>query len=233
MINSKIPFYGLAIGLALLSNIIVIITQYKKYNYKFEEIVCLLLYENTGIILGAKALSYLLSDDKTESFLEMGLASYGALFGAAAAILLFCFQFKKNIKETIYLFTPSFPLMYGMGKIGCFMVGCCHGIKYNGLFRIMYKYSEIAPNNVYLFPIQLVESIVFISIFIYLIIKLNKNKFDEKLFGISLILCGVAKGSLDFLRQEGTQLFTFCKITSLIVIIIGIICIYKNEKVKK
>ena len=233
MINSNFSFYGLAILLALVGNIIVIISQYKKYNYNLEEIVCLLLFENTGIIIGAKILSYFLLDDKQKSFVELGLASYGAVAGAILFIFLFCVRYKKNIKETIYLFTPSFPLMYSIGKIGCFIVGCCHGIEYNGLFKIMYKYSIKAPNNVYLFPVQIVESIVFFMIFMYLIIMQKKNKFNDKTFGIALIMCGIAKGSLDFLRAEGTQLFTFSKIVSLLVIIAGIAYIFIMKKVTK
>jgi phosphatidylglycerol:prolipoprotein diacylglycerol transferase len=229
MFNSNFPFYGLAILLALISNIIIVISQYKKYNYKLEYVIYLLLYENAGIIIGAKVLSYLLSGERT-SFIITGLAAYGAAFGAALFILLFCLQFKKNIKETMYLLTPSFPLMYSIGKIGCFIVGCCYGIKYNGIFKIMYRYSVNAPNNVYLFPIQIVESIVFLLIFIYLIIMQRKNKFDEKMLGISFILCGASKGFLDFLRQEGTQLFTFSKIVSLIIIIIGIISLFLKKK---
>ena len=229
MFNSNFPFYGLSIILALISNIVVVITQYKKYNYKLEEIIYLLLYENVGIIIGAKALSFLLSGKHT-NIVETGLAAYGAVAGATLLIILFCLQFKKAIKETVYLLAPSFPLMYSIGKIGCFIAGCCYGIEYNGLFKIMYRYSIKAPNNVYLFPIQIVESIVFLLIFIYLIIMQRKNKFDEKMLGISFILCGASKGILDFLRQEGTQLFTFSKIISLIVIIIGIISIFLTKK---
>ena len=229
MFNSNFPFYGLAILLALISNIIIVISQYKKYNYKLEDVIYLLLYETAGIIIGAKVLSYLLSGERT-SFIKTGLAAYGASFGGALLILLFCLQFKKNIKETMYLLTPSFPLMYSIGKIGCFIVGCCYGIEYNGIFKIMYRYSVNAPNNVYLFPIQIVESIVFLLIFIYLMIMQKKNKFNEKILGISLILCGASKGLLDFLRQEGTQLFTFSKIVSLIIIIIGIISIFLKKK---
>ena len=98
MINSNFSFYGLAILLALVGNIIVIISQYKKYNYNLEEIVCLLLFENTGIIIGAKILSYFLLDDKQKSFVELGLASYGAVAGAILFIFLFCVRYKKNIK---------------------------------------------------------------------------------------------------------------------------------------
>ncbi len=234
MFNVKISFYSIAILLALISNIIAIACLYKKYNYSSKEIICLLLYENVGIIGGAKILSYLLSYSKLKNefnFISLGLTSYGAVFGALLFIILFCLQFKKSIKETLFIFITPMPLMYGIGKIGCFLAGCCYGIKYNGIFKIMYKYSSSAPNNVYLFPVQLLESIVFIIIFIYLIIQHKKNKFNLKSLGIAFILCGFSKFILDYLRMSHTKLFSFNQIVSLIFVIIGI-WIYLTSKKK-
>ena len=236
MFNVKIPFYSIAIILALISNIIVITGLYKKYNYSFREILCLLLYENVGIIGGAKILSYLLSYSKLKNefnFISLGLTSYGAVFGALIFIILFCLQFKKSIKDTLFMFITSMPLMYSIGKIGCFLVGCCYGIKYNGIFKIMYKYSSEAPNNVYLFPVQLLETIVFLIIFIYLIMQHKKNKFNLKTLGIAFILCGFSKFILDYFRMSHTQLFSFNQIVSLLFVIIGLGIYITTEKHRK
>ena len=232
MFNVNFPFYSMAIILALISNIIVVTFLYKKYNYSSKEIICLLLYENIGIISGAKILSYVLSYSKLNNefnFINLGLTSYGAIFGALLFIILFCWQFKKSFKDTLFIFIPSMPLMYSIGKIGCFLVGCCYGIKYNGIFNIMYKYSTEAPNNVYLFPVQIVEALVFFIIFVYLIIKHKKNKFNLKTLGIAFISCGISKYILDFFRMSHTKLFSFNQIVSILFVIVGII-IYKRQK---
>ena len=157
-------FYSLSILMALISNIIVSTLLFKKYYYTLEELIGLLFYENVGLICGAKKLAYWLSNSKEPfNFINAGLSAYGAIFGASFFIILFCFQFHKSIKETFLLLAPSFPLMYSIGKIGCFIAGCCYGINYNGLFKIIYKHSKSAPNNVYLFPVQLIESIIFLN----------------------------------------------------------------------
>lgn len=234
MFNVNIPFYSLAIILALISNIIVVICLFKKYDYCLKEIICLLLYENVGIIGGTKILSYLLSYNKLKSefnFINLGLTSYGAIFGSLLFIILFCFQFKKSIKDTLFIFTPPIPLMYSIGKIGCFLVGCCYGIEYNGLFKIMYKYSKEAPNNVYLFPVQLVETIVFLIIFIYLIIQHKRDKFDSKTLSVTFMVCGIAKYILDFFRMSHTEFFSFNQIVSILFVIFGIF-LYKISKMK-
>ena len=234
MFNTKFPFYGIMILLALFSNIIVVFKISKKYNYDVTEIICLLLYENTGIIGGAKILSYIETYKGLNgkfNFITLGLSSYGAVIGALLLILLFSFQFKKNLKELLYIFMPSLPLMYAIGKIGCFLVGCCYGIEYNGIFKIMYNYSLSAPKRVYLFPIQIVETICFIIIFIYMIIKHYKNQFNVNILGKSFISCGITKFLLDYLRMSHKNIILSTnKIISIFFIIIGIIIIYTNNK---
>lgn len=235
MFDIDFPFYGIAITLALISNIILVLCLYKKYDYDFNEIIGLLLYENVGIIGGAKILSYLLNSKAyvNFNFLNLGLTSYGAILGALMFIILFCLQFKKSIKDTLFIFVPAMPLMYSIGKIGCFLVGCCYGIEYNGIFKIMYKYSSEAPNNIYLFPIQILESLVFLIIFIYLIIQHKKDKFDLNTLSISLVACGIAKYVLDFFRMSHTSLFSFNQVISMLVAMIGIIFYIITKKIKK
>lgn len=236
MFNSNIPFYSLFIFLALLSNVVVVSILSKKYNYSYKEIVCLLLYENVGIIGGAKVMSFLTSYKgvKEFNFISLGLSSYGAVLGALAFIILFCVQFKISIKNTLLTFLPSFPLMYSIGKIGCFLSGCCYGIKYNGIFKIMYKYSSEAINNIYLFPIQIVESLVFLIIFILIMITYKKNKFNIKTLSIFIIICGFSKFVLDFFRMSHLSFISFNQIASIIFILSGIVLfIYSNLKINK
>ena len=72
--------------------------------------------------------------------------------------------------------------MYAVGKIGCFFAGCCYGIEYNGFLNVTYNYSAIAPKGISLFPIQLLESIVFLIIFLYTFIKFHKVDIDKNIF---------------------------------------------------
>lgn len=233
MFDTKIPIYSLAIFTTLISNLFVVYFLSKKYNYTKNEIIGLLLYENVGIIGGAKILSYLQNYYQYNgefNFMKLGLSSYGAVFGAIFFILLFCIQFKKSLKELLYIFMPSLPLMYAIGKIGCFFVGCCHGIEYDGIFNIVYKYSNVAPNNISLFPVQIIETMFFFIIFIYMIIKHSKRQFNQNILGISFILCGLAKFLLDFLRiSHKNVILSLNQYISILFIVIGIIIYHKNR----
>lgn len=234
MFDTEIPLYGIFILLALFANVIISSILAKKYNYNTTEVTNMLVYENIGILLGAKILTYIEHYKELDfDLLNLGISSYGGVIGAIVFLLLFAFQFKKKVKELLFVFMPSIPLMYAIGKIGCFLVGCCYGIEYTGIGSVVYKYSLAAPSNLSLFPVQLVETFVFMLIFVYMLNKSLKDNFDYKTLGISFVLCGISKFLLDYLRMSHIgKVLSFSQVISIIFIVIGgfIIKLSKNRK---
>ena len=217
----------------LISNVIVVLCIYKKYNLTTDETIGVLVYENIGIIFGAKVLIYLENTNLYKNFdiLNIGFTSYGALLVAFICFFIFKIQFKNKAKDIYYTFLPSIPLMYAIGKISCFLVGCCYGMKYSGPGSIIYNYSNIAPKNISLFSVQILETLIFTLIFIYMIKKTIKNKFNNKELGIFIILCGTSKFLLDFLRMKTTSnIFSTNQLLSLVFIFIGIFIFIKYLK---
>lgn len=237
MFDTNFSFYSLFLVLALISNIIVVYFFSRKNNIENREIVCLLLYENIGIIGGAKVLTYLLNYEALNGefdLLTLGFTSYGAVIGAILFLLLFSVQFKKSFSDLISIFLPSIPLMYALGKIGCFLTGCCHGITYDGPFKVAYQYADASLQGKYFFPVQLCEAIAFLAIFIYLVVAFKKNKYNLKTLGIAVIFSAIAKFSLDYLRfSHSNILISTNQIISLIFILLGLILIkYKCQTTK-
>lgn len=234
MINTNFPIYGTMILLSLLANIVVVMFVYKKYNFSKEEIIEALTYENIGIVFGATILSVLQNFNLYDSynFSSVGFSSYGGLIGALIFLILFALQYKKRLKDMLFTFMPSIPLIYGIGKVGCFFAGCCYGIYYNGFGNIIYNYSEVAPNHVHLFPVQIVEAIIFILIFIYMLYRTLKNKFNWQTLGSCFVLCGLAKFGLDYFRMSHINTcFSINQFLSIIFILIGFVIIFKNKKI--
>ena len=233
MFNTNIPLYSIMILLALLTNVIVVMLLYKKFEFSKDQIIGALVYENIGIIVGAKLLTFIQDYQLYGKFdfYSLGLSSYGGIIGAIICLIIFSFQFKKPIKDMLFTFMPSVPLMYAIGKIGCFLIGCCYGIEYTGWGNVVYNYSPIAHQHTHSFPVQLVEAIFFISIFVYMINRIIKNKFNWKTLGISFILCGLAKFTLDYLRISHVGIvLSLNQIISILFIIVGVILIIKNKR---
>ena len=224
MINTKIPIYGIAILISLITNIIIIINLIDKKKYTKDELIGLILYENIGIIFGSKFFTFLTNYNTYNGkfdFIKTGLSSYGAIIGAILFISLFAIQFKKSLKELLNIFIIPIPLMYAIGKVGCFLAGCCIGIPYNGIGHITYHYSTITSNNnIELFPIQIIETITFTLIFIHIIKIYSKNK---EIISNTFILCGISKFILDFFRMSHIEnIISTNQIISIIFIFIGI-----------
>ena len=225
MVKTKISLYSVCIILSLVVGLIVIIKNLKRSKLKKEESLGLLVYIVLGTLYGAKLFTILTNLDKgIISFNKAGLSSYGAVIGIILMLVLFKVQFKKKLSDLLYIVMPAIPIMYAIGKIGCFLVGCCYGIEYNGPFNIMYKYSLEVPNNIHLFPIQIVETIIFTLIFFII------RKVEDKKISLTFILCAISKFILGFLRySHNSQIISTNQIVSIIFLIIGIIW-YNKEK---
>lgn len=219
--------YPSMIVLSLIVNVIVVLIISRKFKYTVDELVSMLVMENIGIIGGGILYTYIFSK-------ELGFSSLGGVMGGLIMLYLYSLLVKKDYKYMLILFMPSIPLMYAIGKIGCFVAGCCYGIPYDGIGHIVYHSSEVALLNTNLFPIQIVETIIFLIIFIYVISRYYKNKFSIKLIMIEIIVCGIAKFLLDFLRYEHTvKLITSNQIMCLLLVIFSSIYLIRlNKKIK-
>ena len=228
------PFYGVMIFIAIVANIIVTNILSCKYNYSIFEYINLVLYEMIGIIVGAKFFTYFTQYNNYNEFniFSIGMSSYGAIIGAIIMIFIFSFIYNKSLKELLYIIIPPIPLLYGIGKIGCFLAGCCRGFVYNGFGSVTYKYVPNADTLSY-FPVQLVEAITFILFFMYLIIIIRKNKFNNLYIGKTFVICGLFKFLLDFFRiSHSGKVLSINQVFSLVFILIGLIIIIVQRKTK-
>ena len=130
-------------------------------------------------------------------------------------------------------------MVYAIGKIGCFTAGCCYGINYVGFGKVIYTSSNQAPLNVSLFPIQLVEALIFAGIFFYFYLKCEKKRKTNRLslndtFYL-LIAISISKFGLDYLRSSSNNAFlSFNQKISIVLFIVSILVLgYSYVKVKK
>lgn len=58
---------------------------------------------------------------------EGGLSFHGGLFGGIAALIVYCLIKRLPILKVADLFAPSVMIAYAIGRVGCFLNGCCYG----------------------------------------------------------------------------------------------------------
>jgi len=157
------------------------------------------LFLNVVMILsGAKMYSVITSGFRL-NMLNSGISSLGGVIGLLAGVIIFGFIYREGRRVFLEVYVLVIPLMYGIAKIGCYLVGCCHGVPYDGLFAVSYN-NQSMQGGPY-FPIQLLETIVFMVIF-GVGIRLYLSGKTSYVVSLNIILCAVAKFALEYLREE-------------------------------
>lgn len=234
MINTDLPIYSLIILIAFLINIDVIcFISYKKNRFNYD-LIYLLIFEHIGMIFGAKLYSFFSNPAKYNyqfDLFKIGFSSVGAVIGIIIMSVIYIKLFKSSIKLIIETFICSIPLIYSIGKIACFLTGCCYGIEYSGPLSITYQYSSNNINGISLFPVQLFESIVFFLLFLISFNMVLKDKLNNKSIGIFTIIIFICKFLLDFLRfTHMKNLISFNQIMCIPFILIGLFLIFSKKE---
>jgi len=225
---TKLPFptYGLFIILSLVLSSIFIIVSLKKKKISNKTIFLSLFMTIYFIIIFGLSFTQIVNYIQTGKSTTFGLSSYGGAIGLLLSIFIFNIINIKNNENITETYIISLPLFYSISKLGCFFSGCCHGITYNSIFSVLY---ELDGQVLSYFPIQLLESIVFLCIFIFL--NYLSNKKNNYVVYIAIIISAIAKFFLDYLRfSHINQFLSINQIVSIFFIIASLIYIIYKKK---
>ena len=145
-----------------------------------------------------------------------GLVFYGGFFGAVLAVGLYCRWKKLPVDEVADLAAPVLPLAHAVGRIGCFLNGCCFGKPFSHFPHVQYlpgsdvqlvqhvkglcPPDSAAPLPV--FPIQLAASLSNLAIFALLMFLEKRVKRRGQLFALYMILYSLARFLIEFGRGD-------------------------------
>lgn len=73
---------------------------------------------------------------------EGGLVVYGAVIGALAGTLAFVWKYGVPLGPLLDLIAPSAALAMGIGRIGCFLNGCCYGSPTDLPWAVQFPYGS-------------------------------------------------------------------------------------------
>ena len=81
------------------------------------------------------------------NFTGGGLVIYGALFGSAAAFLAFCWFKRLPTLAVADLIAPSLALGQSLGRVGCFLSGCCYGGTTDSSWAVTFPWESAAAQR--------------------------------------------------------------------------------------
>ena len=246
----EIPLYGII----FLAGLAVAIVIARKLSYRVSlpkpDVLYGALYSFIGILIGSKIVYFItmlpsvikhwnVIDQAFTSFwgeafflfnfLFGGYVYYGGLIGAVVMLYIYCRTYKVDFVAFADLFAVLIPFVHGIGRIGCFLAGCCYGIEYHGFLSVQFPYHGDVPelSAVPRFPVQLLETglnFIFFGVLLFLFIKVGVR--GGKILGIYLIYYSIARFGLEMLRGDsirgGIGILSTSQIISAILLPVGV-----------
>lgn len=200
----EIYWYGICMALAFLAGSAMATYLAPRRNLPRDTVGDLLTWGIVGGLVGARLLfvlqnldSYLDRPVQMFNIREGGLVFYGG-FILATLVLVWRAKVKKlSVPGLADVLAVSLPLAHGVGRIGCFLHGCCHGRVYEGCCAVHYA----IPDASY-FPIQLVESFANFVLAGVLFALFFRASFRGRLFPAYLMLYPLARFLIEFGRGD-------------------------------
>lgn len=206
--------YGLMIAICFLVAIYVAARRAKKEGMLPQTIFDLGLYILISALIGARILHALQHPGSYESFLDFlkvwegGLSYYGGFILALLVSIFYIRGKKLSVAKISDIVAPSVMLGFSIGRIGCFLAGCCFGKPTSLPWGVTFPegslaWMELGSQKIH--PTQIYDSILLFSIFIILIAVRKYMKFPGQLFLFSVIIYSVSRFSIDFLRYYSPE----------------------------
>ena len=230
----QIAWYGIIIASAMLIGSIMMMKVGKKYGYKENDILDIVLVALPMAIVFARLYYvafewdfYSANPDKILAFRDGGLAIHGGVIGGLIGGFIVC-RFKKlNFGDLADM--ASMPLILGqaIGRWGNFINQEAHGGPTDLPWGIMVNGVKVHPTFLY-------ESIWNVLVFIFLVITFKKRKFYGEHLVKYMMLYSVGRFFIEGMRTDSLMFgpFRVAQLVSLLLIVAGAAFIYYVRKKK-
>jgi phosphatidylglycerol:prolipoprotein diacylglycerol transferase len=134
--------------------------------------------------------------------LRGGLMFQGGLLAAMVVIYGGCRLLALPWRAYLDVLAVGFPLGHAIGRVGCFLGGCCYGRPTSLPWAVTYTYpyAQNPPRGIPLHPVQLYEALWVAGIFAVIYAWRRRKHFDGELALMYLGLAGGGRFFLEFFR---------------------------------
>ncbi len=230
--------YGLAVAAGFLLASILILRDCEKFGLSAGSVFDCLIAILIGGIIGGRLLfvvinwkDYAFHPLKIFMLNEGGMAFHGALLGGVLCGGITAFIKKLSFWKTADLVAPYIALGQSIGRIGCFLNGCCYGKAIIGGTGVVFPGETVMR-----VPTQIYSSVFLLLLYVVLIELRGKRLFDGFTFSMYMILYSVFRFFIELLRGDNPVIFygmTLAQIISIGMFICGAVCFVVLLKQRK
>ena len=202
--------YGLLLAIAFLLGIQIFVARARARGLPEEAMHTLSLWLLVLAIAGARALFVLThwreyAADPLAIFRlwEGGLILYGGYLAAIAGGIVYLRRRGLNVWRVGDAAAPSMALGIAIGRLGCFMNGCCYGLPTHAPWGVHFPAGTMASYTfpgMGLHPSQLYLSGSSFLVFVALLALDRKRRFDGSLFWSYIAVDALLRILIDFTR---------------------------------
>lgn len=152
---------------------------------------------------GVNSITELLTQDPLHAFRlgEPGYVWYGGMIGALLTAL-FYFKRRPQLDAWLYAdaFAPSIMIGASVGRLGCFMAGCCHGVPTDVPWGVWFPQLS-GPVH----PTQLYDSFVAGAIGAFLLWRFARRRFKGENLAFLLMMYPLARATTEAFRGDAER----------------------------
>lgn len=234
----KIPAYGLMLLIAVFSAYMSMIYFSKREGLPREKLEALFLWEFIAALVGAR-IFYVVEHDVFEAHRPIfpaifeiwkgGLDFFGGVVFAIITLFVGIRYFRLPFWKTIDVAGISVLFAHSVGRLSCWLAGCCYGKPTDLPIGVVFPSGAVAPPGIPLYPTQVMEATGNFIGFVFLYWLYRRKPFDGFIGAMYLIYYGVERFLLEFIRGVTPPIpglgLTWNQIVCLIAIAIGLFII--------
>lgn len=241
--------YGFFLALGFLTAIWLSGREARRVGLPIARFYDLCLYIIVAALVGSRLLYVLLELD---TFLKKpweivylwkgGLVFQGGLVLALAVAFYYMRRHQMPWRTTFDALAVGMPVGQAIGRVGCFMAGCCYGAESDLPWAVTFTHPEtLCPLRVPLHPSQLYESLLLLPVFGVIYSLRTRKSYEGQLALVYFCLAGTVRFLTEFVRHpldyRGPVLFGVFPATQVfalaVVVISGALLLYYRRPRKK
>lgn len=222
----RIPTYGVAAAVGFFAAVFVAYRLGKKQGLPDDVPLELGFWLFLAAVVGSRAAYVLVNWSQFArrplevlAFWNGGLVYYGGVLAAVGVGALYVRKKRLNGWRVADVVAPAIALAHSFGRMGCFAAGCCFGkpaltgpgvvfgpdsVAYQELVRT-HRMSYLRPHTPALHPVQLYESIGEAAIFLFLLWRTTRKRFDGAVILTYLMLYPLLRFCTELVRGDPTR----------------------------
>jgi len=208
----EVHSYGLMVALGFLAGIAVTLYYAGKEGIAPQDVLDLAILTIISSIVGAR-LFYVLGqfDYYRSNPLEIlmvqngGLVFLGGLLLTLVTVAYYARRKRLPLLKLCDAIAPGAALGYAIGRIGCFLNGCCFGLPAKLPWAVVFPKSSLAGAycpDLPLHPTQLYSSLAMLLACLALVWVYRKKAFDGQMLFLGLIFYSVYRFLVEFFRYS-------------------------------